>query len=200
MTSEGVTVPAPPIVEPTPLQTCVGLNGLTYTYTAAGTREPLGLVWDHGPPTLYRATSTDFLGYGNVSGYPNAGEACNAGNGGGGGTTADDCAGNEGGVDYFTGGPGSFIIFRVIGPGTLTINTTGNGLSTCAGPAATTLNAVAIRTDTAVQVDTDTQPPGTPLVVTIPDEGFCGHYVKVNGPEGATHIWGLVNATWAPAP
>jgi hypothetical protein len=186
-TSEGVVIPAPPIVEATPLQTCVAQNMLTYSYTAKGTRSALGLVLDV-PTGNYHATSTTFMGYCTSSGcngeYPNAGADGNWGDGG-----VGLCTFPSGGTDYTAGGIVVWINFTVIGPGSLSIQTTPN--AKCIDPK--TVTASAYRSGSTTLVDSDAQMVGTTLNITIPDDGYCAHYIQVGSPG----TWGFVSATWS---
>ncbi len=173
-----------------------------YDYTTAGTRTGIGLTWIAG---TYYATSSDFMNYYGSGGgagvrneYPHAGDTGNWGNGGGGGTVTDDCVGTLDDIDYAYGGVHQSIAFQLVGPGTLTVESTGGYPGRSCGTASViTLSAHVSGAGTLV--DSDSQPAGTTLTVTIPDDGQCNHYVEMNGTtfgEG----WGFVSATWAPVP
>jgi hypothetical protein len=188
LTTEGETWPAPEIVEPAPLQSCLGGNGLTYFYTSKGTRGTLGpfvtvLV---GLDPHYFVTSTDFITYAAVQEWPNPGAACDCGNGGACGGTFTD-----GGVDYFTGG---HVSFQVVGPGQLTVTTAvhpGGHLGNCG--ASTTMSLTAYRSGTGFVVDSTSGATGSTLSVTVPNDGYCAHYVDLY----SASPWGFVSATWA---
>ena len=133
LTSDGATYPAPPIVAPVALQTCVARNMLTYSYTATGTRVGLGPPVRNPVSGNLEYVATEFLGYygagGGMSEYPTAGEIGNWGNGG-----VNDCVYTSGGIDYGGGGLSNYVRVRVIGPGSLTVQTTGPTKPLCTPP------------------------------------------------------------------
>jgi len=183
LTSDGAPYPAPPIVEPQALQTCVANNTLTYSYTAHGTYEGLAPPVPDTVNGIF--TSTTFLFYWhNTPGseYPLAGQTGSFYAGG-------DPLCNVG--DSTAGGHSVGMTFTVIGPGTLTVNTSGPAAG-CSFPAGT-MAATAYVSGTGFVVDTDSQPAGTPLSVTIPNDGNCAHYVLVDCTQGFTFL----SATWA---
>jgi len=189
ITSEGVPYPAPTIVEPAALQSCIGGDGLTYFYTAKGTRPGIG------PPTAdmlgnWHFTSTTFMHYTRAgyfaSQYPLAGQDGNWGNGG-----ANNCVYTSGGVDYGLGGNDLFIQFTVIGPGTLSV-TTKSSVGACQNDS-WDVELRAYATNGGI-VDTDSQPIGTTASVDIPNDGYCAHYVVMTCPGGNL---GFISATWS---
>ena len=191
-TSEGTTWPGSVIVAASPLQSCLAGNGLTYFYTSAGTRSALGLTFD---PVggHWQATSTDFMGYGGGGGYSQQYPA--PGNVGiFSGSSVYGCGGSVGGSDYTCGGIVPLIDFSIVGPGSLTIITAPDG-----GPGtaavSTAMKANLRASGTSPIIATDTQAPGTPLHIIIPDDGYCAHYVQLQG-NGS---WGFTSATWTPA-
>jgi hypothetical protein len=191
LTSDGAPYPAPPIVASTPLQSCVAGNGLTYSYTAAGTRTALGPSYWDGNQWIF--VSTTFLNYwqagGSASAYPLAGQlgAFYAGYGG-----QLPCNTSDG-IDYTGGGADTYVTITVVGPGTLTIATTGpfDGGAVCANVG--NITAVGAISRTGVPFATDSKAPGTTLTIVVPNDGECAHYVTINRAGGA---WGFVSATW----
>ena len=202
-----IEVELSPVDIPAAAPSCQARNNIFYTYTAAGTYSSLGLhfVADVGPGVgdppsgLYHFTSTAVVSYGRSGGLqpsysPLAGELGDWGNGG---SVFAPCVGTQGGIDYCGGGAAFLVILRIIGPGTLTINTpaAGNPLSTCGASPTSTVVAKAYRNDLGLTlVDSDEQSPGTPLTLTIPD-GYCNHWVQIQGFEGK---WGFQSAEWVP--
>ena len=189
-TSEGTTWPAAVVVAPTPAQSCLGGNGLTYFYTGAGTYNALGLV----PNGIggYEGISTTFIQYGDTLAqgageYPSAGNVCDWGDGG-----VNLCTYPSGGTDFTAGGVPIYIHLTPVGPGTITIRTVSNGKAGCTNDQV--VNAVASRSGTTFTVDSDSQMVGTDLHITIPNDGFCAHFVTI----GSGGSWGFVSATWAP--
>jgi len=191
LTSDGLTYPAPAIVEPAPLKTCVARDHLTYSYTAGGTRSGLGPPYQNGAGN-WEYVSTTFLHYWRVgqgnSEFPLAGQLGDWGNGGAGG-----CVYTSGGTDYNNGGTGVYVTVTVIGPGTLTVQTALH-IPSCQGIAGN-VTAGATVSGISTVVATDSQPPGTPLTLVIPDDGECAHVITMERSGGG---WGFVSASWAP--
>jgi len=196
LTTEGETWPAPEIEEPAPLQSCVSTgehgDGLTYFYTAAGTRESLGLVSILGG-NGHLGTSTTFIQYlraGSYSnGYPEAGIVTDWGNGG-----VGECTYDGGGADFTSGGVSIGVRFTVIGPGQITIATVAHEKGGCVGTAGD-ITATAVNVETNLTVDTDSQAPGVAMVLTIPNDGGCAYHIDIGRATGG---WGFVSASWAP--
>jgi len=197
VTDTGLPVPQPPIVAPSPPQSCAGLNGLRYFYTAAGTRTALGLVYGclgNG----YQATSTTFIQYWAIGGYaneyPEAGIVTGCSEGG-----INHCLYSVGSTDYFPGGIATYVRFTVVGPGTLTVKTAvhpGGLLGPCGSVTAPGFLNLYRSGGGTTLVAHDNQMPGTDMTVVVPNDGFCAHYADLNFSTGP---WGLVSATWAPA-
>ena len=197
LTDTGLPVPQPPIVAPSPPQSCMASDGLTYNYTAGGTRNALGLQFGclgNG----WSAYSTTFIQYwatgGYTNEYPEAGIYSGCTDGG-----VNYCTYNAGGIDYFEGGTARFIRFTMIGPGTLTVKTVAHAGGLHGGPCATAASPGTLRASrsgTTTVVATDSQLPGTDMVVTIPNDGFCAHLADMQFSTGG---FGFVSATWTPA-
>jgi hypothetical protein len=184
LTSDGAPYPAPPIVEPAPLQSCVASDHLTYFYTGGGTRTGLTVhaaVPDDGN---WHVTSTDFLFMQTVGGpasqVPLAGQEGSLGNGG-----AGNCVYNDGSTTFGLGGVSVYAIITVIGPGTLTVKTT-PAVGGCKNDQNVVLGA-------APTIASDTQMVGTDLTLTTTD--ICDHYFTVT----STGQFGFVSATWTPS-
>ena len=186
-TSDGVPYPAPPIVDPSPLQSCVAGDGLTYFYTVGGTRQglvPHGAVPDDGN---WHVTSTDFLhitqlGY-PASQFPLAGQDGNMGNGG-----VNNCVYYSSGTTYGLGGLAVAAYLTVIGPGTLTVTTT-PGVGSCNNDQDVTLELY--NSGSAMVEASDTKAVGTALSLTVND-AHCDHHFTVT----SAGQFGLVSATW----
>ncbi len=184
--------PPVPIVAPTPPQSCIGTDGLTYQYTAAGTRGNLGLTFDF-TDHVYKAVSTSFMGYQSAGGashqFPFPGE-----NGSFSGESVFNCGGTVGSTDWTCGGITPTAYFTLIGPGTLTILTATGGPG--GNPNAPTMTGWMYRSGTSTQVDTQTVATGTVMTLVAPNDGFCGHFAVISGVGGQ---WGFTSATWSPA-
>jgi hypothetical protein len=191
LTADGSASSGVPVTDPVPLQSCVGLNHLTYYYTAGGTRTGLGPPYLSGGNWTY--VGTEFMTFwrtgGSASEYPLAGQVGDWGNGG-----TNNCVYSSGGVDYAGGGGTRFITITVIGPGTLSV-TTAAAVGLCANSG--TITATAVRSGTAFVVDSTSGVPGDTLSVTIPDDGYCAHFIEVGGGVGGGEF-GFVSATWTP--
>jgi len=186
-----IEVELSPVDVPAAGASCIAADGHTYEYTTAGFREPLGLYFDTWD-LVYKAVSTDFMGYWSVgqfaSQYPLAGSL-----GAFSGYSTFLCGGSISGVDWTCGGIAPGVRFTVVGPGTLTIETrTGGPGSAVESP---TVTATASISGGAL-IDTVEEDLGTDVVVTIPDDGGCAHYIDINGSGGT---WGFAGATWTPA-
>lgn len=177
--------------------TCTALNSVVYTYTPSKTFETLGPATpiNVGGDTHYTFTSTDDVAYyggGGDSHYPSAGDTGDWGNGGVCGSIF-----TAGGVDYNGGGLPIGVMLRVIGPGTMTIHTAAHpgGLFGSCGTSGT-IGADAHVSGTDALVDSDSAPAGTDLVLTIPDDGLCAHYILISSSAGP---WGFGGADWVAA-
>ena len=165
---------------------------IPYNYTTAGTYTGLGPPVSVDPGN-WTFTSTAFLAYfkegQGMSEYPTAGEVGDWGNGG-----VGACVYTSGGVDYAAGGNSKLIRMRVIGAGTLSVITASHPSAGCRSDVAD-ITLSAVRSGTSIVVATTTGAPGNTLKVTIPDDGFCAHFVDLNA---ATAQFGFASATWAP--
>jgi hypothetical protein len=121
--------------------------------------------------------------------YPTAGLALNWGDGGACGGTF-----SSGGVDYGTGGAPTIMRFTPVGPGTLTIETAANPVTSCGLPSTGYWTLFIAGTTTAIDTDSGFLP-GDTITIDVPNDGWCGHYVDLY----FASPWGYVGCEWTPA-
>ncbi len=185
--------PPVPVVAPPAALSCIGLDGLSYNYTAGGTRGPLG--WT-GPDAGANcsATSTTFMQYivtGQPSSeYPLAGLAQTE-NGG-----IGFCSFPSGGTDMFAGGIQMIVRFTVVGPGTLSATTAVHSIGGAGCTRGTTAFMTVRASGTSTVIGTTSAAVGSSFTATVPADAFCSHFIDLQVPGGT---WGFTSATWTPA-